>query len=125
MDKIEFNKKTKKNEDISENKIKNLTHKMAFTLDSHLLAKASNIINSFWTINDYRFTSLSHLIREALKALKNKEIEPASQRSISSPKRNITLFFDDELYIFYNSLPNRKRTEIIEKTLISYLNNIN
>jgi hypothetical protein len=89
-------------------------------LSQHLHATAENAIVGAHRAGDYSFTSLPDLIRAALSAYFDGMGLTAAPET--GRKRRTTIGLDDDLKRRYDELPARKRGEIIERALRTFLN---
>ena len=73
------------------------------------------------TAGDYAHATLPDVLRAALRAFfRDRELTAAP---LSGPKKKTTIALDDDLKRNYDLLPPRKRGEILERALLSYLKN--
>lgn len=87
-----------------------------------LYASMQNKVEALHRKNDYSFTSVTDVIREALKAYQNGM--KLTELSQPGKKKQTSIRVDDSLYKFYKSLPNQLRTKIIEKAIRTYIKNM-
>jgi len=95
-------------------------HTIGLRLGDDLYATAENAIEGAHLAGDYSLTSLPELIRAALTAHFSGMALTAPPES--GKKRRTTIGLDDELKLRYDKLPNRKRGEIVERALRTFLN---
>ena len=80
-----------------------------------------NKIKALHTGNDFTYTSVTALIRAALKAYQSgMELTELEQ---PGKKKQTSIRVDDSLYKFYKSLPNQLRTKILEKAIRTCIKN--
>ncbi len=95
-------------------------HTIGLRLNHTLYATAENALEGAHRVGDYSFTSLPDLIRAALTAyFDGMELPAAPERG---GKRRTTIGLDDQLKHAYDALPQRKRGEIVERALRTFLN---
>lgn len=103
------------------NLLQNKSAKITFSLSATLLQELENFIRSRWTQGDYTYSNLSAVVRQSLVAYQNGKIKLATEKLNKIPKRNLTIrFTSSDLLNFYYSLPFGHRTDILERSLISY-----
>lgn len=95
-------------------------HTVGLRLSHNLYMTAENALDGANRVGDYSFTSLPDVIRAALTAY-------FDGMALTAPperggKRRTTIGLDDTLKARYDELPLRKRGEIIERSLRTFLN---
>lgn len=109
-------------ETASSEPINTYEHSITIQCNTLLYTTLQNTVTALHTGNDFTYTSVTDIIRAALKAyqegMKLTEIER------SGKKKQTSIRVDDSLYKFYKSLPNQLRTKIIEKVIRTYLKNM-
>ncbi|HSR68783.1 MAG TPA: hypothetical protein VLU25_12670 [Acidobacteriota bacterium] len=93
------------------------TVRMALTAD--LYGTLQELLSSAHAAGNYRYTSLAALVRAAFRAYRDGA--PLTAGVASGPKRHSTLQLDEDLYAAYQKLPARKRWEILERAVRSFL----
>lgn len=81
-----------------------------------------NTIEAMHTGNDFTYTSVTDIIRAALKAYQ--EGMELTEIDRAGKKKQTSIRVDDSLYKFYKSLPNQLRTKILEKAIRTYIKNL-
>ena len=109
---------------IRENKIKNnftgIQAKITFRCDIFLIEKIKNMLASQHLAGNYQYPNLSFFFRSALHAYQTKKLVLTYQRQNNHPRKEISFCLTEDLFNFYNSLPARSKTEILERVLGSY-----
>lgn len=82
-----------------------------------LFETISNVIRSAITAADFRYGSISDFVRESLESYRKKELSLAPPEYQSGPKRAITLQVNRETKTFWESLPNRYKSHILNRLL--------
>jgi hypothetical protein len=100
-------------------KFTGINDKIAFRCDVFLLEKIKNALTSQHLAGNYEYANLSIFFRSALQAYQ-KGMPLTYQREINNPKKEIIFRLGEELMTFYNSLPARAKTTILERVLGSY-----
>lgn len=96
-------------------------HSITIQCNALLYTTLQNTIEAMHTGNDYTYTSVTDIIRAALKAYQEgMELTELVQQG---KKKQTSIRVDDSLYKFYKSLPNQMRTKIIEKVIRTFLKN--
>jgi hypothetical protein len=95
-------------------------HTVGLRMGEDLYATAENALEAAHLAGDYSLTSLPDLIRAALTA-------HFDGMALSAPpekgrKRRTTIGMDDNLKARYDELPHGKRSEIVERSLRTFLN---
>lgn len=101
----------------------NDTYEHSITIQCHALLYTTlqNTIEAMHTGNDFTYTSVTDLIRAALKAYQ----EGMELTELVQPgkKKQTSIRVDNSLYKFYKSLPNQMRTKIIERAIRTFIKN--
>ena len=96
-------------------------HSITIQCNALLYTTLQNTIKALHTGNDFTYTSVTDIIRAALKAyqdgMKLTELEQPGK------KKQTSIRVDDSLYKFYKSLPNQLRTKIIERAIRTFIKN--
>lgn len=87
-----------------------------------LYTTLQNTIEAMHTGNDFTYTSVTDIIRAALKAYQ--EGMELIEIDRGGKKKQTSIRVDDSLYKFYKSLPNQLRTKILEKAIRTYIKNL-
>jgi hypothetical protein len=95
-------------------------HTIGLRLGVNLYATAENALEGAHRAGDYSLTSMPDLIRTALAAHFDGMTLTAAPEM--GGKRRTTIGLDDALKSRYDQLPHRKRGEIIERALRTFLN---
>ena len=97
-------------------------HSITIQCNTLLYTTLQNTLKAMHTGNDFTYTSVTDVIRAALKAYQ--EGMELTETEQSGKKKQTSIRVDDSLYKFYKSLPNQLRTKIIEKAIRSYIKNM-
>lgn len=96
-------------------------HSITIQCNALLYNTLQNTIKALHTGNDFTYTSVTDLIRAALKAYQSgMELTELEQ---TGKKKQTSIRVDDSLYKFYKSLPNQLRTKILEKAIRTFIKN--
>ena len=88
-------------------------------LDRMLYERLQNSIQASHTAGDFSFVSVSDVIRAAIEAYRDgMELTELAPRG---GKKNYTLRVTAPLRAFYNTLPNRLKSQIIERAIRTYI----
>ena len=97
-------------------------HSITIQCNTLLYTTLQNTVKALHTGNDFTYTSVTDIIRAALKAYQEgMELTEIDQ---SGKKKQTSIRVDNSLYKFYKSLPNQLRTKIIEKAIRTYIKNM-
>jgi hypothetical protein len=105
-------------EKFSETNLGNLK-KITFRCDIFLLEKIKNTLASQHLAGNYQYVNLSCFFRSALHAYQH-GITLTYQREPNNPRKEVSFRLTEELMNFYNSLPLRSKTAILERALGTY-----
>ena len=97
-------------------------HSITLQCNALLYTTLQNTVKALHAGNDFSYTSVTDIIREALKAYK--EGMELTEMEQSGKKKQTSIRVHTSLYKFYKSLPNQLRTKIIEKAIRSYIKNL-
>ena len=92
--------------------------KIAFRCDIFLLERVKNMLASRHLAGDYQCPNLSYFFRSALHAYQH-GMALTYQRQ-NNPRKEVSFRLTSDLFEFYNSLPARSKTAILERVLGSY-----
>lgn len=95
--------------------------KITLRLNVLVLNILKNIIISNKAGGDYQYVNISDIVRNALEAYKN-GMQLTTQRNSGSYKET-SCRIPKELKDFYLSLPNKVKTEIVDRSITTYINN--
>jgi len=95
------------------------TYKITIRLSVFLLDTLKNIIISNKTGGDFKYTSVSDLIRKSLDSYKN-GMTLMTQRT-KDQKKETSFRVSKELKDFYYTLPQNAKSEIIERAISTYI----
>ncbi len=96
-------------------------HSITIQCNALLYNTLQNKVKALHTGNDFTYTSVTDLIRAALKAYQSgMELTELEQ---PGKKKQTSIRVDDSLYKFYKSLPNQLRTKILEKAIRTFIKN--
>lgn len=99
----------------------NFTHlqaKITFRCDIFLIEKIKNALQSQHLAGNYHYPNLSYFFRSALHAYQH-GMALTYQRQ-NNPRKEISFRLTDDLFNFYNTLPPRSKTAILERVLGSF-----
>lgn len=96
-------------------------HSITIQCNALLYTTLQSTIEAMHTGNDFTYTSVTDLIRAALKAYQ----EGMELTELVQPgkKKQTSIRVDNSLYKFYKSLPNQMRTKIIERAIRTFIKN--
>ena len=97
-------------------------HSITIQCNALLYTTLQNTVKALHAGNDFTYTSVTDIIREALKAYQ--EGMELTEMEQSGKKKQTSIRVDTSLYKFYKSLPNQLRTKILEKAIRSYIKNL-
>jgi hypothetical protein len=92
-------------------------------LSEPLITKCRNLLQSKHLAGDYTYSNVSDLIRQSLESYRT-GTPLVSPRPLTDRRKYVGLTLTPELMDFYQTLPAGHRTEILERCLVTYLNNI-
>ncbi len=95
--------------------------KITFRCDVFLLEKIKNMLTSQHLAGNYQYPNLSYFFRSALHAYQH-GMALTYQRK-NNPRKEVSFRLTESLFVFYNSLPPRSKTAILERALGSYCQN--
>ena len=105
-------------EKVLENNLVNLK-KITFRCDTFLLEKIKNTLVSQHLAGNYQYVNLSYFFRSTLHAYQH-GMTLTYQRESNNPRKEVSFRLTEELLTFYNSLPPRSKTAILERALGTY-----
>lgn len=88
-------------------------------IDTDLNVKIKNILRAKWAEGDFKYTSFSQVLRVALQDYKDGKLKMIKYDGVG--KKQISARFPKDLMDFYNTIPNGKRSFIINSLLNTYL----
>jgi uncharacterized protein (DUF4415 family) len=94
-------------------------HPITVRYDTLLYDTLQNMILSSHTAQDFTYTSISDFIRAALRAHKDGMVLTELDRN--GPKTETSIRVDQDLWLFYKSLPRRMRTKILERAIRTFM----
>jgi uncharacterized protein (DUF4415 family) len=94
-------------------------HSITVRYDTLLYDTLQNMILSSHTAQDFTYTSIADFIRAALRAYKDGMVLTELDRS--GPKTETSIRVDQDLWLFYKSLPRRMRTKILERAIRTFM----
>lgn len=100
-------------------KFAGVQNKITFRCDTFLLDKIKNSLASQHLAGNYEYPNLSYFFRSALHAYQH-GTPLTYQRELNNPRKEVSFRITEDLLSFYNALPLRARTEIMERCLGSY-----
>jgi len=96
-------------------------HSISIQCNTLLYTTLQNTVKALHTGNDFTYTSVTDIIRAAIKAYQ--EGMELTELEQFGTKKQTSIRVDNSLYKFYKSLPNQLRTKIIEKAIRTYIKN--
>ena len=84
-----------------------------------LYTTIQNMLESAHAAQDFTFTSVSDVIRASLQAYEGGM--QLTELVEKGPKKTLTLRLDSSLRDFYDTLPNRMKTQILERSVRTFL----
>lgn len=109
------------NQNNPEKQIENVPTRLFISLrvDFTLMSEINAYVDSLKAKGDFRYKNTSEFIRQSLLAYRaGMEL---SFLSNSSPKRYLSLLVDQEIFNFYQTLPEGNKASIVERCLRTYL----
>jgi uncharacterized protein (DUF4415 family) len=94
-------------------------HSITVRYDTLLYDTLQNMILSSHTAQDFTYTSIADFIRAALRAYKDGMVLTELDRN--GPKTETSIRVDQDLWLFYKSLPRRMRTKILERAIRTFM----
>jgi hypothetical protein len=94
-------------------------HPITVRYDTLLYDTVQNIILSSHMVQDFTYTSIADFIRAALRAYKDGMVLTELDRN--GPKTETSIRVDQDLWLFYKSLPRRMRTKILERAIRTFM----
>lgn len=101
---------------------KKFTEAVTVRYGTALYGTIQNIIESAHAAQDFTYTSPADLIRAALQAYK--EGMELTELAVQGDKTETTLRMPSDLKNFYQSLPARMRTQILERAIRTFIKNM-
>ena len=101
---------------------KKFTEAVTVRYGTALYGTIQNIIESAHAAQDFTYTSPADLIRAALQAYK--EGMELTELAVQGDKTETTLRMPGDLKNFYQSLPARMRTQILERAIRTFIKNM-
>ena len=92
--------------------------KITFRCDIFLIEKIKNMLASQHLAGNYQYPNLSYFFRSALHAYQTGMVLIYQRQN--NPRKEISFRLTEDLFNFYNSLPPRSKTAILERSLGSY-----
>jgi len=92
--------------------------KIIFRCDIFLIEKIKNTLASQHLAGNYQYPNLSYFFRSALQAYQ--QGMPLTYQRQKNPRKEVSFRLTEDLFAFYNSLPARSKTAILERALGSY-----
>jgi hypothetical protein len=96
---------------------------VSINLPQILVARCQGVISSKKAAGDFTLNSLSDLIRQSLVAYQQ-GLSLAGARIEGHDPKKVNVSLNEELFNYYQNLPFKSRWEIVERSLIAYLNNL-
>ena len=97
-------------------------HSITIQCNTLLYTTLQNTVKALHTGNDFTYTSVTDIIRAALKAYQ--EGMELTEIDRAGKKKQTSIRIDYSLYKFYKSLPNQLRTKVIEKAIRTFIKNL-
>jgi hypothetical protein len=94
-------------------------HSITVRYDTLLYDTLQNMISSSHTAQDFTYTSIADFIRAALRAYKDGLA--LTELDHNGPKTETSLRVDQDLWLFYKSLPRRMRAKILERAIRTFM----
>lgn len=110
------------NKNLSDGNFKKLSYNYKITtrINNLLLDTLKNIVISDRIGGNYKYVTISDIIRSALEAYKN-GMSLIAQREDGGLYQETSFRVSHELKNFYMTLPNNAKTEILERSIITYI----
>jgi predicted DNA-binding antitoxin AbrB/MazE fold protein len=111
----------KTEESLSDNKTySNRTYTIPIRVNSSLYDTLQESLDSLNTLGDYSYTSIADIIRKSLVAYQE-GMELTEIALNSGDKITTSIRVDENVYKFHKKLPNRKKTEILERAVRTFI----
>ncbi|KLL05270.1 MAG: hypothetical protein MRERV_3c099 [Mycoplasmataceae bacterium RV_VA103A] len=94
------------------------------TIDQYLISQAKNFLKGKHLGGDYTYGSVSDLVRRSLELYQQQKLVLTTTRNLTNPRQKVAFYLTPPLATYYRNLPQRHRTEILERCLASFLVNI-
>jgi Holliday junction resolvasome RuvABC ATP-dependent DNA helicase subunit len=110
------------NHNLSNGHLKKISYNSKITtrINNRLLDTLKNIVISDKLGGNYKYVTISDIIRNALEAYKN-GMSLISQHERIGLYQETSFRVSDELKNFYMTLPNNAKNEILERSIITYI----
>src|SRR3954467_2801494 len=99
-------------------KFTSIQGKISFRCDTFLIDRIKNTLASQHLAGNYQYPNLSYFFRSALHAYQTGMVLIYQRQN--NPRKEISFRLTEDLFNFYNSLPPRSKTAVLERSLGSY-----
>ena len=101
-----------------------LAHKIAIRLNTTLHNTIHNYLEAMYSTGDYTYSSMSDILRKVLSSMENKSLKYNTIKvPVSDNYIELTLRCTNTQKQFWQTLPNGNKVRILEKAIISFLQN--
>ncbi len=98
---------------------KSYTHPITIQCNTLLYTTMQNMVKAMHTANDFTYTSVTDVIRAAIKAYQ--EGMELTELDEKGKKKQTSIRLEEDTYNFYKELPDQMRTKIIERAIRTFL----
>ena len=98
---------------------KSYAHPITIQCNTLLYTTMQNMIKAMHTANDFTYTSVTDVIRAAIKAYQ--EGMELTELDEKGKKKQTSIRLEEDTYNFYKELPDQMRTKIIERAIRTFL----
>ncbi len=95
------------------------THPITIQCNTLLYTTMQNMVKAMHTANDFTYTSVTDVIRAAIKAYQ--EGMELTELDEKGKKKQTSIRLEEDTYNFYKELPDQMRTKIIERAIRTFL----
>ncbi len=95
------------------------SHPITIQCNTLLYTTMQNMVKAMHTANDFTYTSVTDVIRAAIKAYQ--EGMELTELDEKGKKKQTSIRIEENTYNFYKELPDQMRTKIIERAIRTFL----
>lgn len=103
----------------SKEESKSYAHPITIQCNTLLYTTMQNMIKAMHTANDFTYTSVTDVIRAAIRAYK--EGMELTELDEKGKKKQTSIRLEEDTFNFYKELPDQMRTKIIERAIRTFL----
>lgn len=101
-----------------------LSHKIAIRLNTTLHNTIHNYLEAMYSTGDYTYSSMSDILRKVLSSIEDNSLKYNTIKApVSDNYIELTLRCTNAQKQFWQSLPSGNKIRILEKAIISFLQN--